>query len=199
MFVMELIIIWCVGLVSAYLLGSIPTAYLVVHYRKGFDIRKLGDGNSGAANVARVMGAKTGIFVGIVDIFKGSIILALAGWLLGSGIGMAGGIIAIMGHSWPIYLLGRGGRGAAVGIGVLLALLPYLAFPIALIGIIILGVTRKTRLAIAFFFITLPVLVFLVGNYSLVYLGYTLLIPVIVGICHFISVKYTTKGLAGAI
>ncbi|MEC9308302.1 MAG: glycerol-3-phosphate acyltransferase [Chloroflexota bacterium] len=196
---MELIIIWFVGLVSAYLLGSIPTAYLVVHYRKGFDIRKLGDGNSGAANVARVMGAKTGIFVGIVDIFKGSIILALAGWLLGSGIGMAGGIIAIMGHSWPIYLLGRGGRGAAVGIGVLLALLPYLAFPIALIGIIILGVTRKTRLAIAFFFITLPVLVFLVGNYSLVYLGYTLLIPVIVGICHFISVIYTTKGLAGAI
>ena len=196
---MELIIIWCLGLVSAYLLGSIPTAYLVVHYRKGFDIRKLGDGNSGAANVARVMGAKTGIFVGIVDIFKGSIILALAGWLLGSGIGMAGGIIAIMGHSWPIYLLGRGGRGAAVGIGVLLALIPYLAFPIALIGIIILGVTRKTRLAIAFFFVTLPVLVFLVGNYSLVYLGYTLLIPVIVGICHFISVKYTTKGLAGAI
>ena len=196
---MELIIIWCVGLVSAYLLGSIPTAYLVVHYRKGFDIRKLGDGNSGAANVARVMGAKTGIFVGIVDIFKGSIILALAGWLLGSGIGMAGGIIAIMGQSWPIYLLGRGGRGAAVGIGVLLALLPYLAFPIAFIGIIILGVTRKTRLAIAFFFVTLPVLVFLVGNYSLVYLGYTLLIPVLVGICHFISVKYTTKGLAGAI
>ena len=196
---MELIIIWFVGLVSAYLLGSIPTAYLVVHYRKGSDIRKLGDGNSGAANVARVMGAKTGIFVGIIDIFKGSIILALAGWLLGSGIGMAGGIIAIMGHSWPIYLLGRGGRGAAVGIGVLLALLPYLAFPIALIGIIILGVTRKTRLAIAFFFITLPVLVFLVGNHSLVYLGYTLLIPVIVGICHFISVKYTTKGLAGAI
>ena len=196
---MELIIIWCVGLVSAYLLGSIPTAYLVVHYRKGSDIRKLGDGNSGAANVARVMGAKTGIFVGIVDIFKGSIILALAGWLLGSGIGMAGGIIAIMGHSWPIYLLGRGGRGAAVGIGVLLALLPYLAFPIALIGIIILGVTRKTRLAIAFFFITLPILVFLVGNHSLVYLGYTLLIPVLVGICHFISVKYTTKRLAGAI
>ena len=196
---MELIIIWCVGLVSAYLLGSIPTAYLVVHYRKGSDIRKLGDGNSGAANVARVMGAKTGIFVGIVDIFKGSIILALAGWLLGSGIGMAGGIIAIMGHSWPIYLLGRGGRGAAVGIGVLLALLPYLAFPIAFIGIIILGVTRRTRLAIAFFFVTLPVLVFLVGNYSLVYLGYTLLIPVLVGICHFISVKYTTKGLAGAI
>ena len=196
---MELIIIWCVGLVSAYLLGSIPTAYLVVHYRKGSDIRKLGDGNSGAANVARVMGAKTGIFVGIVDIFKGSIILALAGWLLGSGIGMAGGIIAIMGHSWPIYLLGRGGRGAAVGIGVLLALLPYLAFPFAFIGIIILGVTRKTRLAIAFFFVTLPVLVFLVGNYSLVYLGYTLLIPVLVGICHFISVKYTTKGLAGAI
>ena len=196
---MELIIIWCVGLVSAYLLGSIPTAYLVVHYRKGSDIRKLGDGNSGAANVARVMGAKTGIFVGIVDIFKGSIILALAGWLLGSGIGMAGGIIAIMGHSWPIYLLGRGGRGAAVGIGVLLALIPYLAFPIALIGIIILGVTRKTRLAIAFFFITLPILVFLVGNHSLVYLGYTLLIPVIVGICHFISVKYTTRGLAGAI
>ena len=196
---MELIIIWFVGLVSAYLLGSIPTAYLVVHYRKGSDIRKLGDGNSGAANVARVMGAKTGIFVGIVDIFKGSIILALAGWLLGSGIGMAGGIIAIMGHSWPIYLLGRGGRGAAVGIGVLLALLPYLAFPIAFIGIIILGVTRKTRVALAFFFITLPVLVFLVGNHSLVYLGYTLLIPVIVGICHFISVKYTTKGLAGAI
>ena len=196
---MESIIIWCVGLVSAYLLGSIPTAYLVVHYRKGSDIRKLGDGNSGAANVARVMGAKTGIFVGIVDIFKGSIILALAGWLPGSGIGMAGGIIAIMGHSWPIYLLGRGGRGAAVGIGVLLALLPYLAFPIAFIGIIILGVTRKTRLAIAFFFVTLPVLVFLVGNYSLVYLGYTLLIPVLVGMCHFISVKYTTKGLAGAI
>ena len=196
---MELIIIWGVGLVAAYLLGSIPTAYLVVHYRRGFDIRKLGDGNSGAANVARVMGAKTGIFVGIVDIFKGSLILALAGWLLGSGVGMAGGIIAIMGHSWPIYLLGRGGRGAAVGIGVLLALLPYLAFPIAFIGIIILGVTRKTRLAIAFFFVTLPVLVFLMGNYSLVYLGYTLLIPVLVGICHFISVKYTTKGLAGAI
>ena len=122
---MESIIIWSLGLVFAYLLGSIPTAYLVVRYRKGLDIRKMGDGNSGAANVARIMGAKTGIFVGIIDIFKGSITLALVVWLLGSGIGMVGGMLAIIGHNWPVYLLGRGGRGVAVGIGVLLALLPY--------------------------------------------------------------------------
>jgi len=196
---MESIIIWSLGLVFAYLLGSIPTAYLVVRYRKGLDIRKMGDGNSGAANVARIMGAKTGIFVGIIDIFKGSITLALVGWLLGSGIGMVGGMLAIIGHNWPVYLLGRGGRGVAVGIGVLLALLPYLAFPIAMVGLLILAITRKARLAIAFFFITLPFLICFIGNYSLVYIGYSFLIPVLVGVSHFISVRYTAREYTGTV
>ena len=196
---MESIIIWSLGLVFAYLLGSIPTAYLVVRYRKGLDIRKMGDGNSGAANVARVMGAKTGIFVGIIDIFKGSITLTLVVWLLGSGIGMVGGMIAIIGHNWPVYLLGRGGRGVAVGIGVLLALLPYLAFPIAMVGLLILAITRKARLAIGFFFITLPFLICFIGNYSLVYIGYSFLIPVLVGVSHFIRVRYTTRESTGTV
>ena len=62
---------------AAYLIGSIPTAYLVVRRRRGQDIRQLGDGNAGAENVARILGRKAGVIVALIDLSKGLVVILL--------------------------------------------------------------------------------------------------------------------------
>jgi glycerol-3-phosphate acyltransferase PlsY len=116
----------CISL--AYLLGSIPSAYVVARLR-GYDIRKLGDSNVGAANVLRCFGIVPAAITLSADIVKGTISVLLAR-LLGASeaVVLASGIAAIAGHNWPITLGFRGGRGAATTIGVLL---PVLTAPMA--------------------------------------------------------------------
>ena len=187
--------LWIATLLFAYLLGSIPTAYLVVWWRRGQDVRNLGDGNAGAANVARILGTPVGISVGLFDIAKGAVAVALANWLVGTGMAMLAGVLAIAGHNWPVYLLGKGGRGAATAIGALLAILPLVALPLALVALAILYLTRSSTKAVACFYIPLPLLAFWPGGYTYPYVAFSLLIPILVGISHYISLRLSRKGL----
>ena len=113
-----------------YLLGSLPTAYLVAQRVSGAfaDIRLAGDGNAGAANAGRILGSRWGVLVGTVDIVKGAVPVlffnTLAGsWDTVSGLGLLSGAAAIAGHVWPVWLRFRGGRGAATAVGVTAAVL----------------------------------------------------------------------------
>lgn len=118
-----------IGLVLAYLVGSIPAAYIAGRAARGIDLREHGSGNLGATNVMRVLGAKIGLVVLLFDAAKG----ALPVLLLPALFGVAGnawweigyGIAAIVGHVRPIFLLGRGGgKGVATAAGVFGALAP---------------------------------------------------------------------------
>ncbi len=148
------------ALIFGYLLGSVPTAWLVGRYAlgKGTDVRTLGDGNVGATNIGQLLGPRWGTFVGAADIFKGFAAVAAVDAALDllisenypgpvSTPGMAAGVACVFGHIWPVWLGFRGGRGAAAAIGVAGAVFTtpvlLLTAPVALI----LLVTRNTSLA----------------------------------------------------
>ncbi|HYW51384.1 MAG TPA: glycerol-3-phosphate 1-O-acyltransferase PlsY [Gemmatimonadaceae bacterium] len=116
-----------VGLVIAYLVGSIPSAFLAGK-AKGVDLRTVGSGNLGATNVFRTLGWKIGLTVYIADTLKGFLPVALLPGAFGAteiGWRIAYGVAAIAGHVKPIFLLGKGGgKGVATASGVFLALAP---------------------------------------------------------------------------
>jgi len=110
-------------LVSAYLVGSVPTAYIVARWRRGIDIRQYGSGNVGASNLLRASGKGLAIVVIIVDLGKG-ILMVWAAQAAGLAFAqqVAVGLAAIIGHNWPVFLRFSGGRGILTTIGVAFAL-----------------------------------------------------------------------------
>jgi len=120
--------------IGAYLIGSIPSAYLAVRWSRGIDIRKYGTGKVGASNVLSTASKRLAIPVTIFDIGKGALTVWLAQRLgLGATAQVTIGIIAIVGHNWPIFLRFRGGRGVFTTLGVITMLSPWLG----LIGLVI--------------------------------------------------------------
>ncbi len=147
-----------IAIVIAYLLGSIPSAYITGKLLRGIDIRQVGGGNMGAVNTAREIGLVPGLLVLIADIAKGSLAIIIALQLdLSLVLVFVAGFVAVLGHNWPVFLKFRGGKGAATTIGVLFALVP-LEFSISLVLILaIIFITSNVRLAV---FIGLAILPF---------------------------------------
>jgi len=113
--------------VGAYLVGSIPSSYLIVKLLKGIDIREHGSGNPGATNVFRVAGAIPGIITFVMDLVKGLLPVLVANGHFGEDrllLAIATGLCAMSGHMWTIFLGFKGGKGVATGTGVFAALLP---------------------------------------------------------------------------
>lgn len=140
-------------LVAAYLLGSIPTGYLMARWLKGIDIRQYGSGGTGATNVLRTVGKGAAIAVLVVDLLKGllAVLLAIALWppilaLAAEGalalewqpwVKMLAGLMAIVGHSKSVWIGFTGGKSAATGLGVLIGL----AWPVALGSVAAFAIT----------------------------------------------------------
>lgn len=122
-----------IALVCAYLLGSIPTAYVVARLRKGVDIRQVGTRNMGAMNVIYSVGIAYGILVLAVDIGKGALAVLVARWLgVSFTFQLVAGGVAVVGHMVPVFLRFRGGKGGAACVGVLACLMPK-ALPFAVV------------------------------------------------------------------
>jgi glycerol-3-phosphate acyltransferase PlsY len=160
--------IWSLIIVLSYLLGSIPSGYLVAR-SKGIDIRQRGSSNIGAANVARVMGKKWGYLVGFCDFLKGffavKLGLLIAAHFLFSPIlgGITAAIACILGHNYPIWLGFKGGKGIATSGGAILALLPPLVFVSGgLAWVVVFLISRYTSLASIVAALVLPVAVLLI-------------------------------------
>lgn len=118
-----------IGLAIAYLLGSIPAAYIAGRMVRGIDLREHGSGNLGATNVMRVMGPKVAAIVLLFDALKGALPAVALPRLFGVEAepwwAIAYGVAAILGHVRPIFLLGQGGgKGVATAAGVFAALAP---------------------------------------------------------------------------
>src|SRR5574344_2486810 len=127
-----------IAVIVAYLIGSIPTGYLVVKAFNGEDIRKIGSGSTGATNVKRVMGKKWFFIVLLLDAFKGALPVILAKLFVTSfgSIGLVPVLCAvavILGHSKSIFLGFTGGKSVASGVGTILALNIWVGISIAII------------------------------------------------------------------
>lgn len=139
--------------IAGYLLGSIPTGFIVGKMR-GLDIRTVGSGNIGATNVFRALGTPAGIVVLLCDALKGWLAVAVVAVLLAQHFGrtesaqahewfrLVGGLAAILGHNYTCWLHFKGGKGIATSAGVLAALVPYALLTVLGLWIIAVAVTR---------------------------------------------------------
>jgi glycerol-3-phosphate acyltransferase PlsY len=150
----------------SYILGSLPTAYIVGRVAGGVDIRTVGSGNMGAMNVFYKIGFWPGLIVGITDAGKGALAVYLSTLLLHftdapplpiTVMQMVCGLSAIAGHNYPVFLkFKRGGRGAATACGIVCFLIP-LAMPIYLVlFLLLLAITRYPTLSFAAAFLAFP-------------------------------------------
>ncbi len=153
------------GLGAAYLLGSIPTGFVLAKALKGIDIREHGSGNTGATNVFRVIGKGAGITALVIDLLKGvlavRLMMALIGWLNSPAMTSSSGSVAdaiapgiadwlcvmaallvVLGHSKSIWLGFAGGKSAATGLGVLLALVWPVGLGVAAVFGSLLAISR---------------------------------------------------------
>ena len=150
----------------SYLLGAVPTAFVLAKLVKGVDIRRYGSGNVGGSNVARHVGRRYFVPVAAFDIlFKGTLTILLARWLELEPVYQAcAAILATVGHNWSVFLRFNGGRGLAVALGsmaVLAWMETALALAIALIGI---AVFRNTPLWLGIGIVLLPFLALAFGE-----------------------------------
>jgi acyl phosphate:glycerol-3-phosphate acyltransferase len=151
-------------ILSGYLLGSMPWGYWLPRLVTGVNIRKIGSGNTGAANVWRTQGFKLGLSVALLDVAKGLAATLLGLWLGNELIGLLSGIAALIGHWRPLFIgLGRGGKIVATTGGVALALAPFATLAAAGVWIVTFLVTRYTSVASLLSAATLPLFAILFG------------------------------------
>ena len=173
----------------AYLLGSIPFAYIAGRASRGVDIRTLGDGNAGAANAYRELGPGTGAAVLIADVSKGAVAVMVAQAFASQLVVLLAGVAVVAGHNWPVYIGFRGGRGQATTIGVLCALLPQAMFILLALCAVPFIVTRNTRMAGVILFAPLWLVALLMGAPG-VLVAYSVGLPCLVGLTHLLTTRH---------
>jgi len=149
---------------SAYIIGSIPTAYIIGRLTKGIDIRNYGSGNVGATNAFRVLGKKLGILTLIIDILKGFLPVYFLNFLLKSNVlnlQLIAGLFLIIGHIYTIFLGFKGGKGVATAAGVFLAITPIQMFLTLIVFAIILKTTKYVSVGSIISAISYPIFIFI--------------------------------------
>lgn len=133
----------------AYLFGAVPWGFIVAKY-KGVNIQKKGSGNTGATNIYRTLGLSYALLVFFLDAIKGVIVMLVAKFSLNSHVEIASIALAvILGHTFSIFLKGRGGKGVATTIGVLCVLIGWkVMFSLILVGLSLIVLTRFMSLTV---------------------------------------------------
>ncbi|HAC64238.1 MAG TPA: acyl-phosphate glycerol 3-phosphate acyltransferase [Cyanothece sp. UBA12306] len=191
--------------ILGYLLGSIPTGYLIVRLIKGIDIRQQGSGSTGATNVLRTVGKMAAIAVLIIDILKAVLAVGIVKllyifspldiipldwkyWLM-----IAAAIAAIVGHSKSIFLNFTGGKSVASSLGVLLVLNPLVALGALASFLLMLAITRIVSLSSITGAIAVNILM-IVLNQPLPYLLFSVLAGIYVIIRHKNNISRIIQG-----
>jgi acyl phosphate:glycerol-3-phosphate acyltransferase len=188
----------------AYLLGSIPTGYLIGKYSQGIDIREYGSGSTGATNVLRTLGKKAGATVLLIDMLKGMVAIALArglflldsnpvpdswrDWLI-----VVAAFGAVIGHSKSVFLNFSGGKSVATGLGVLLVMSPIVALGTLGSFLVMLAVFRIVSLGSITGALVVNLLMLLLHQ-PLPYLFFTLLAGTYVIVRHQANIQRLLAG-----
>ena len=185
--------------VIAYLIGSIPTGYIIVKIKTDEDIRTIGSGSTGATNVKRVLGRKWFFGVLLLDAFKGALPVILAKIIAkytGDTIGILAvisSIMVILGHSKPIFLQFKGGKSVASGVGTILALNIFVGLTIAVIWATITYCSKYVSLGSIIALICSPVLMYLYKN-PICYTIYCIIAAIYIIYLHRENIKRLIKG-----
>ena len=188
---------------TSYLLGSIPTGFLIGKYLKNIDLRTIGSGSTGATNVLRNVGKWPALFVFIFDVGKGFVAVTIAKEFANQGlidlnqglIEVLAGISAISGHIWSIWLKGKGGKAVATGLGMFLAL----SWPVGLtslgIFLLVLAKSKFVSLSSISAAVLLPVFMFFyIGNFINSYFFISLIVSLLVVWKHRTNITRLLNG-----
>ncbi len=191
------------GIIFAYMVGSIPTSYIVGKATSGIDLRNRGSRNLGATNAFRVLGWKVGVVVLLCDILKGALpVLFLPGVIerLGgaiiptSDIALAVGIAAIVGHTFTVFMKFKGGKGVATSLGVFLALAPLpLAITLAA-SLAIIWLTHYVSAGSIAGAVLLPVLIRLFYPNRISLLCVTVAVAILILVRHRSNIRRLLRG-----
>jgi glycerol-3-phosphate acyltransferase PlsY len=161
-------------LLGGYLLGSVPFGYLAGRLQ-GIDIREAGSGNVGATNVVRVLGKGYGYPVFVLDFLKGFVAVTIS-MLIAPGrsstwnspeiFGILAAMSSVLGHSYPVWLKFKGGKGVATSAGALLRLAPLATLIGIVIWTIVFWLTRYVSLASITAAVALPIIILLVSSHN---------------------------------
>jgi len=174
-------------IIAAYLLGSIPAAYLVAKWLRGVDLRQYGSGNIGATNLAALTSKLVASPVIIFDLGKGALMVGIA-HLLGLGIvaEVTVALATIIGHNWSVFLRFGGGRGllTTVGVGFVLPsinnMVPWVIMASLVTDAIVLLITHSMPLGVCFAMLVLPSVSLGLGEPLPVILGYLIIFLILV-------------------
>ena len=187
----------------AYLIGSIPTAVWVSKSVFGIDIRDYGSGNAGATNSFRVLGSKWGSFVMLVDVTKGIIATSLYilipfylnNELARTNFMIALGMVAVLGHIFPIFANFRGGKGVATLLGMALAIQPMVALLCLVVFLITLLSTRFVSLSSMLAGVAFMVLIlFIFNEKETIYRLFAIIVAMMVVVTHQKNISRLFKG-----
>ena len=190
-------------IILAYIIGSIPTAVWVSKSVFGIDIRDYGSGNAGATNSFRVLGSKWGSFVMLVDVTKG--VLATSLYILipfylnnelaRTNFMIALGMVAVLGHIFPIFANFRGGKGVATLLGMALAIQPMVALLCLVVFLITLLSTRFVSLSSILAGVALMVLIlFIFKEKETIYRLFAIIVAMMVVVSHQKNISRLMKG-----
>ena len=183
--------------IVAYLIGSIPTGYLIVKAKTGQDIRTIGSGSTGATNVKRVLGKKWFFTVMILDAIKGMVPVLLAKYLtFGDSLGLVAVVSAVMviiGHSKPLFLGFKGGKSVASGIGTIYALNFYVGLILTVVWSIITYFTKYVSVGSIIALICAPFLMYFLNN-PIGYTVYATIAAIYIVYLHRENIKRLLKG-----
>ena len=186
------------AVIIGYLIGSIPTGYLIVKAKTGQDIRTVGSGSTGATNVKRVMGKKWFFIVMLLDAIKGAVPVVIAQLVLTSyaqyGLTpVLAAVFVLIGHSKSVFLGFTGGKSVASGVGTILALNPLVGLSVAVIWGTITWISKYVSLGSI---IALALSPFLMWAFKQPagYIGYCALGAVYIIWLHRENIKRLVKG-----
>ncbi|BAQ59738.1 acyl-phosphate:glycerol-3-phosphate O-acyltransferase PlsY [Geminocystis sp. NIES-3708] len=190
-------------ILSAYLLGSIPTGYILARMLKGIDIREHGSGSTGATNVLRIVGKGAAIAVLLIDMLKGAFavyIVELAsldanllptnwkGWLVAIS-----ALLAVIGHSKSIWLNFSGGKSAAISLGILLTMNPFVGLGTLVVFLTVLGISKIVSISSISAAIAVNILMW-IFNPSIPYISFAIVAAIYVILRHRTNIQRIIAG-----
>jgi len=177
-----------------FFIGSIPNGLIIAKWLRGVDIRQFGSKNIGATNVYRVLGPWPALWVLLTDMAKGIIGVLIGQAVVGSAWAkLAGGIAAMAGHNWSIFLGFKGGRGVATGLGMFLMLTPKATTAAFVVWTIIVYLTRYVSLGSIIAAGCVPVFIWLFGE-GTEYLIVAIMAALFVIVRHRPNIERLLKG-----
>ncbi len=181
---------------GAYLLGSVPTAYIVVRLGQGRDIRRIGSGNVGATNAFQQAGVLLGSLVMLADTGKGMLAVLAPLWVGAPHWAVfVTTTLMLTGHNWPVFLKFRGGKGVAVIFGASLSLVPWLTLAALVPAVLVIAKARNVTIGATLGMGLLNIFIIATGQ-ALDRIALCLFLTFLVSATYLVSIRHQIRSAA---